>query len=409
LLIIFVFCFEQESNRRKAIQGYDVPRDPGGSTMNETVELLSSLVAIDSVNPELVPGGAGEAQIADFIANWLKRAGIEVIIDEPVSGRPNIVGIVRGTGGGRTLMLNAHTDTVGVTGMQQPYQPVVKDGCLYGRGAFDMKGGLAAILLAAVAAKQQRLRGDVILTAVVDEEHASIGTSSIIKHWHADGAILTEPTGLDICVAHKGFVWLEVETQGRSAHGSRPDLGIDAIAMMGKILVGLEQLGQFLRTAPGHPLLGTGSLHASLIRGGQELSSYPERCILSIERRTIPGETAQSVISDIYHICEQINADASLFTVEVRTILERVPFEISTHEPVVQIIHRQATRLLDRVPAYTSSWGWMDSAILATAGIPTVIFGPGGSGAHAAVEWGDLASIERCTKVLIATIEEFCR
>lgn len=376
--------------------------------MNDVVDLLSSLVAIDSVNPALVPGGAGEARIADFIANWLKSAGIEVIINEPVEGRPNVVGIVRGTGGGRTLMLNAHTDTVGVTGMKQPHQPVVKDGRLYGRGAFDMKGGLAAILLAAAAARRLHLRGDVILTAVVDEEHASLGTSSIIKRWHADGAILTEPTGLEICVAHKGFVWLEVETQGTSAHGSRPDLGIDAITKMGKVLVGLDRLGQSLHSGTRHPLLGTGSLHASLIRGGQELSSYPERCVLSVERRTLPGETAQSTANDITWICSQIHAEDPSFTAEVRVLMEQAPLEVSLHEPVVQIIHRQATRLLGHELAYTGFWGWMDSAILASAGIPAVIFGPGGSGAHAAVEWVDLASVEHCTNVLIATIEEFC-
>ncbi|HET8841134.1 MAG TPA: M20/M25/M40 family metallo-hydrolase, partial [Ktedonobacteraceae bacterium] len=248
----------------------------------------------------------------------------------------------------------------------------------------------------------------VILTAVVDEEHASLGTSSIIKRWHADGAILTEPTGLEICVAHKGFVWLEVETQGTSAHGSRPDLGVDAITKMGKVLVGLDQLGQSLKSGTHHPLLGNGSLHASLIRGGQELSSYPERCVLSIERRTLPGETAQSTANDITRICSQIHAEDPSFTTEVRVLMEQAPLEVSLHEPVVQIIHRQATRVLGHEPAYTGFWGWMDSAILASAGIPAVIFGPGGSGAHAAVEWVDLASVEHCTNVLIATIEEFC-
>src|SRR5579859_3808023 len=263
--------------------------------MNETTELLRQLVAIDSVNPDLVPGGAGEGNIARFVAEWLKRAGLEVIVDEVAPGRPNIVGIARGSGGGRSLLLNAHMDTVGVTGMERPHDPYIENNRLYGRGAFDMKGGLAAIMMAGATARRRGLRGDVIVTAVVDEEFASIGTEAIVRQWRADAAIVTEPTELDICTAHKGFAWFTVETQGVAAHGSRPDLGVDAIVEMGKVLVGLEELDLALRAASPHRLLGTGSVHASLIEGGQELSSYPERCTLSIERRTIPGETMQRV------------------------------------------------------------------------------------------------------------------
>src|SRR5579859_1203936 len=252
--------------------------------MSEITTLLQQLVAIDSVNPDLVPGGAGEREIAHFVANWLERAGVEVTLDEPKPGRPNVIGIVRGTGGGRSLLLNAHMDTVGVAGMERPHDPAVEGNRLYGRGAYDMKGGLAAAMIAVAQAKKLPLRGDVILTAVADEEYASIGTEAIVKQWRADAAIVTEPTELSLCVAHKGFVWLEINTQGIAAHGSRPDLGRDAIVKMGHILVSLEGLDRSLRDGPSHPLLGNGSLHASLIEGGQELSSYPERCILQIGR-----------------------------------------------------------------------------------------------------------------------------
>src|SRR6266568_5322280 len=274
--------------------------------MNEIASLLGELVAIDSINPDLVPGGAGEAAIARFVAHWLEQAGLAVEIDEPVPGRPSVVAIARGTGGGHSLMLNAHMDTVGVAGMERPHDPVVQGSRLYGRGAFDMKGGLAAIMFAAATAKNQQLRGDVILTAVSDEEYASMGTASIVKRWHADAAIVTEPTGLEICIAHKGFIWLEIETRGIAAHGSLPDLGVDAIVKMGKVLVGLEELDRTLRSHPTHPLLKSGSVHASLITGGQELSSYPERCMLSIERRTIPGEHQESVEAEIRGIFDRI-------------------------------------------------------------------------------------------------------
>ena len=376
--------------------------------MNEIATLLGELVAINSINPDLVPGGAGEAEIARFIANWLEQAGLDVEIDEPVPGRPSVVAIARGTGGGRSLMLNAHMDTVGVAGMERPHDPVVQDNRLYGRGAFDMKGGLAAIIFAAAAAKRQQLRGDVILTAVSDEEYASIGTASIVKRWHADAAIVTEPTGLEICIAHKGFNWLEIKTRGIAAHGSRPDLGIDAIVKMGKVLVGLEELDRSLRSAPSHYLLGSGSLHASLISGGQELSSYPERCVLSVERRTIPGETAQDVESQVRQILDQVAASDAAFKASLRTTLLREAFEVSRDEPIVQAVYRHATTILGQEADIIGATAWMDSAILSAAGIPTVIFGPGGEGAHAVVEWVDLEQVQRCVEVLVATAEEFC-
>ena len=376
--------------------------------MNEIVELLGQLVAIDSINPDLVPGGAGEGEIARFVANWLERAGLEVELDEPAPGRPSVVGVARGNGGGRSLILNAHMDTVGVAGMERPHDPVVKGNRLYGRGSFDMKGGLAAIMLAAAAAKKRGLRGDVILTAVSDEEYASIGTSSIVKRWHADAAIVTEPTGLDVCVAHKGFLWLEVETSGIAAHGSRPDLGVDAIAKMGKVLTGLEELDRLLRSNPSHRLLGSGSLHASLITGGQELSSYPERCLLSVERRTIPGETQASVESEMRKVFDQVGASDPAFKASLRTTLVRDAFEVSEDEPIVQVVRRQAAALLGREPAIVGATAWMDSAILSAAGIPTVVFGPGGEGAHAVVEWVDLEQVGRCVEVLVACAGEFC-
>ena len=377
--------------------------------MSETTELLRQLVAIDSVNPDLVPGGAGERNIARFVAEWLKRAGLEVIVDEVAPGRPNVVGIARGSGGGRSLLLNAHMDTVGVTGMQRPHDPFIENNRLYGRGAYDMKGGLAAIMMAGAAARRRGLRGDVIVTAVVDEEFASIGTEAIVRRWRADAAIVTEPTELDICTAHKGFAWFTINTKGVAAHGSRPDLGVDAIVKMGKVLVGLEELDLALRSASPHRLLGTGSVHASLIEGGQELSSYPERCTLGIERRTIPGENTRRIEAELPAIFARIAAHDPTFQASVTTGLTREPFEVSLQEPVAQTLLRQARRRLGREIAEVGGTGWMDSALLAAAGIPTVIFGPGGAGAHAVVEWSDLTQVEQCAEILAAVAEDFCQ
>jgi acetylornithine deacetylase len=376
--------------------------------MSAIVELLQQLVAIDSINPDLVPGGAGEAHIARFVAEWFAQAGLEVVWDEVAPGRPNVIGIARGTGGGRSLLLNAHMDTVGVTGMERPHEPFIENNRLYGRGAYDMKGGLAAIMTAGAWAKQQGLRGDVIVTAVVDEEYGSIGTESIVQHWRADAAIVTEPTELEICTAHKGFVWLDIETVGVAAHGSLPDLGVDAIVKMGKVLVELETLAATLQSTPPHRLLGNGSVHASLIHGGQERSSYPQHCSLSIERRTIPGETAQQVQAELSTILAHIATNDPTFQAKVTMGLVRDPFEISFDEPIVQTVLRQATRILGYEIPEGSMFGWMDSALLSAAGIPTVIFGPGGKGAHAIVEWSDLVQVERCAEILAATTEDFC-
>lgn len=376
--------------------------------MSETTDLLGRLVAIDSVNPDLVPGGAGEGEIAHFVANWLEDAGLEVTVRDVVAGRPNVIAVARGTGGGRSLLLNAHMDTVGGEGMERPYEPVLAGKRLYGRGAYDMKGGLATIMATGAAASRSRLRGDVIVAAVIDEEYASLGTGALVSDVRADAAIVTEPTGLDVCVAHKGFAWFAVETEGVAAHGSLPDLGVDAIVKMGRVLVEVEALEARLRAAPRHRLLGTGSLHASLIAGGQELSSYPRLCHLQIERRTIPGETLTVLEAEMAALLARIVSADPGCQVSATTLLARNPFEIAFDAPIVQTVTRHARAILGRSPAEIGSAGWMDSALLSEAGIPTVIFGPGGAGAHAAVEWSDLEQVEQALAILTMVARDFC-
>ncbi len=377
--------------------------------MDELQQLLIDLVAINSINPDLVPGAPGEAAIAVFIAGWLEAAGLEITIDEVMPGRPNVVGIARGTGGGRTLLLNGHVDTVGVAGMSAPFTPRIADGRLFGRGAYDMKGGLAACMMAAAEARKRSLRGDVIVTAVMDEEYAGLGTMAIAQRYQADGAIVAEPTELQLVVAHKGFVWLEVETQGVAAHGSRPHLGVDAIAKMGGFLVEVERLGQALSLRPGHPLLGAPSVHASLIHGGTEMSSYPARCLLSVERRTLPGETAESVEAELGAIIERLHQSDPAFRAVVRRGLVRSPLETPECADIVIAVRRAAEDSLGRSCDLTGVSFWTDAASLWAAGIPTVLFGPLGAGAHAAEEWVDLRSLEACLKIYLATATTFCR
>lgn len=372
-------------------------------------ELIGQLVAIDSTNPDLVPGGAAEEEIARFVATWLERAGLDVRLEDVAPGRPNVVAIARGTGGGRSLMLNAHLDTVGAGHMVEPFTPRRDGDRLHGRGAYDMKGSLAAIIAVAAEIAARPARGDLILTAVVDEEYASIGTQAIVERYQADAAIVTEPTALDLCVAHKGFVWMEIETTGVAAHGSRPEIGVDAIAKMGRVLLGIEALDQELRSRPTHPLLGSGSVHASLIEGGTELSTYPDCCRLSIERRTVPGETIGGVETEIGDLLDRATAADPQFASSFQTGLARQPFEVAEGEAIVQILHAHVAAETGHAPRLVGGLGWMDSALLAEAGIPTVVFGPAGDGAHATEEWVDVESVARCAQILLATAWEFCQ
>jgi acetylornithine deacetylase len=354
-------------------------------------DLTARLVAIDSVNPALIAGAAGERELADFVADWCQRAGLDVELVAPPE-RPSVLAVARGSGGGRSLMLNAHLDTVGVAGMDAPFEPLVENDRLYGRGSYDMKGALASILDA--AAKVENLRGDVVVTAVADEELASIGTVAVLERVRTDAAIVVEPTELKLAIAHKGFVGFELETHGVAAHGSRPQLGVDAIANMGPVLVALKHLDERLQDGARHPLVGPGSIHASLIEGGQEFSSYPARCLLSGERRTIPGETTEQVEREL----REIAGDA-----ELRLTVSRDPFEVAAGDPFAQLVGRIAD---ETEPVGVSFWA--DSGLIAASGIPTVLYGPIGDGAHAEVEWVDLDSLERVRDVVLRTAVEWC-
>ncbi len=368
--------------------------------MSELARLISELVRIESVNPSLDPTGSGEGEIAAFVADWMRGAGLEVTLQETAPGRPNVIGIRRGTGSGRSLMLNAHMDTVSLGGMTDALEPRVEGNQLFGRGAFDMKASLAAMMLAVADLGDEPMRGDVILTAVTDEEYASIGTQAIVRQYRADACVITEPTGLELTIAHKGFAWAEIETHGLAAHGSLPEVGIDAIAKMGPILTGIGELDRSLRAGTQHPLLKTGSLHASLIEGGTELSTYPDRCRVQIERRTIPGETDAIVEQQL----REMIGDGAELTMGI----SRQPFEIAPDAPFVTVAALVIEERLG-APAPVVAWGgWMDSALTSAAGIPTIVYGPTGEGAHADIEWVDLNSTQTCREIYAALARSWC-
>ena len=371
---------------------------------------LVRLVQINSVNPLLDPASPGEGEIARVTAVALNDVGLDTQTFEPEEGRVSVLGTLHGAGGGRSLMLNAHIDTVGVEGMADPFSATIESGRLYGRGSFDMKGAIAACIGAVKALVDGgvSLAGDVVVAGVADEEYSSIGTTDIIGRCRVDGAIVTEPTQLDLCLAHKGYVWLKVTTEGRAAHGSRFEEGVDANLRMGRVLSELEVLERALRTGEAHPLVGPPSLHAALLNGGTGVSTYAASSELHIERRTIPGETPEDVRQEIQRIVDRLQESDPTFKASVDAYFARDPFEVAPDAEIVGAVERAVQSVTGRAPRHVGDTPWMDAALLAAAGVETVVIGPAGAGAHATVEWVDVESVVRLAEILAEAAIEYC-
>lgn len=373
-------------------------------------QTLTDLVRINSVNPKFSGGTTDESAIAEHLDGVLRALGMEVVRYDAGPGRTSVVGRLRGTGGGHSLMLCGHIDTVGIEGMKAPLSGRVREGRLYGRGSYDMKGGVAACLAAVKALVREgaSLAGDIVFVGAADEEVASAGMSEVLKHVRTDAAIVTESTELQLCLAHKGFCWMEVEVEGRAAHGSRFEEGIDANMAMGRFLGRLDTLERALRKRTPHALVGPPSLHAAVILGGTGTSTYAASCRLEIERRTIPGETEASALAEIQTILDALAADDASFRARVRPLLARGTFEARRDSEIVESVHAAATEVLGAAPPIIGEPYWMDAALLADAGIETVVFGPTGAGAHAAREWVELDSVERVAATLARTAVRYC-
>lgn len=377
--------------------------------MDPVLHLLRDLIAIESVNPSLVPGGAGEADVAERVASALRHGGLDVEMAEVAPGRPNVVGVLEGRQPGRSLLFCGHTDTVGVEGMPAPFDPVERAGRLYGRGSQDMKSGVAAMVHAATLVAQQGglATGRLVVAAVVDEEHASIGAEALVADRVADGAVVTEPTALRVATGHKGFEWVEVETRGQAAHGSRPADGRDAVLHMGRVLSGLEQVNTRLAAAPPDPMLGTASLHASTIAGGRELSVYPDHCRLQFERRTLPGESDTVGLEEARAVLDELARTDTEFDGTARSLLSRPAYLVDSDAPVCRtLLDIWSARGGDRTTIGMSYW--TDAAILSRAGTPSVLFGPSGAGLHGVEEFVETDSVITCRDVLIELARDFC-
>ena len=372
-----------------------------------TLELLQELVRINSVNPMLEANAPGETQLAEFVRDWCDSRHLETQWIEPVKGRPSVIAIARGCGGGRSLMLNAHLDTVGVTGMIDPFTPRIEHGFLFGRGACDMKASLAVCLKTLERARYLQLSGDVILTAVSDEEHGSIGTEAVLEVCTADAAILTEPTGLELCVAHRGFAVFEIEITGKVSHSSQPELGINAINGLGWVLTEIEILNQKLEQREVHPLLGQGHAQATLVTGGSALFTSPAGAKVSLERRTLPGETRDVIETEVRNMLERIRNGHPQFEATWKISLHREPFSLELQTPVVQTASR-SMQSHGLEPKFVGAPYWMDSALIAAKGIPTVILGPTAHDLHGENERVDLAEIQTLERVLLSIVKDFC-
>ena len=368
----------------------------------DALALTEALIAIDSRNPRLVPHGPGESACAHFLAQVLSEWGFAVSIQEVAPGRPNVIARI-GPTGKSPLVLNGHLDVVGTEGMtHEPFVPTSDGDKLFGRGSTDMKAGIAAMCVAAArAAARGALASEIVIAAVCDEEFESIGTRALLAAGlRATGAIVTEPTRMAVCPAHKGFAWLEVAVHGHAAHGSRYEVGVDAVRHAGLLLASLDRFEHDVLTTRRHALLGRPSLHAAMIRGGTGWSTYAEHCVLHIERRTIPGETGAQVLQEVESIVAALAATREHFAATVQLVCAQPPSDLSVDAPLTQCVAVAAGINGVHAPIEGLSC-WTDAALFNAAGIPALCFGPGDiAHAHSAVEWVERSDVERATSVL---------
>jgi len=374
------------------------------------VRTLKKLVSVNSVNPDLSTDGVGELEIGLYIKKLLEALQISSELDYLSSTRLNVIGNIKGSGMGKSLMLNAHMDTVGIYGMEDPFSGNILNGKLYGRGAYDMKASIAAILAMVKALRDYniKLNGDVILAFVADEEYNSIGTKKLLEKYKTNAAIVTEPTDLAICLGHRGFGVYEISTIGKVAHGGNNREGIDANIKMGKILYELESLSKKLESKKGHPLLGNGSLHIPLIKGGESLFIYSGLCTIKLERRTLPGERESDVLTEIENIIKNLAKKDRSLKAKVRQTLWRNAYEVSQSADIVSMLKNSVTNVLGKKTQYIGHPWWEDSGLIGNCGIETVIIGPKGGGIHQETEWVDIKSVVDLSNILLQTAINYC-
>jgi len=362
--------------------------------MTRTEKLLAELIALPSVNPAFLPARhpcAGEKRIADFLASVAAKAGLEVEFQKVAPGRVNVIARLLPPGKiRRTILLAPHLDTVGADGTK--FIPQRKNGRLYGRGACDTKGSVAAMLSALCElanAKSRPLETEIVFAGLIDEEHAQAGSRALVKsRFKADLAIVGEPTKLQVVTTHKGSLWLELETHGKAAHGATPQFGKNAIHEMARIVDLLETDYAVQLRKRKHPLLGTATVNVGTISGGVQPNIVPYRCKITVDRRTLPGETDAGVQREIAAFLRARKLSTKISSSKLAPAL---PLETNPKLPLI----RQFLRSVRQSKPMGVDF-FCDAAVLSAGGIPSVVFGPGDvAQAHTADEWISLAELER--------------
>ena len=375
------------------------------------VKTLQQLVQINSVNPDLTEGAPGEVEIGSYIASCLSELKLKSKIETLAENRVNVTCLIKGSGSGPSLMINVHMDTVGVTGMSEPFSAKIEAGKLFGRGSYDTKAGIAATLtmVKAIVENKLRLEGDLLLAFVADEEYGSIGTERLLESYTTDSAIVLEPTNLDICLTHKGYGLFEFVTFGKEAHGGKPQQGIDANRNMGRIMAKLDTISEQLEQVTEHPLLGKPSMHIPTIKGGSEPFTYAAECRLQLERRTLPGETLEIILAEYQSIIDGLAGQDEKFQALVKVIMWRDPYQIDKQQEIVKRLTNAIKSTTGQKPDYIAHSWWEDSGLTGAAGIDTVILGPIGSGLHTTEEWVDLKSVQTLAECLLRVSRNYLR
>jgi len=382
---------------------------------SEIEKLVKDLVRI----PSHADVPTREKEVAEFLNEYLVSEGISSKLRAVQKGRPNVIAVLSGSGGGTRLMLNGHTDTVPAYDMDiPPFTPKVQNGRLYGRGALDMKGGLGAMAMALVGIRRSRIKlgGDLILTAVVGEEQKSEGMEDIVLHGpKADMAIVGEPTDLEIQPSHRGLEWLDVHFYGKAAHGGQADRGVNAILMASRFVQLVEQdLIPRIR-ARKSPYMLPPTLNLGVINGGQQPSSVADHCVIKMDRRWTPEENLQQVFEEFYDLFDKLKAEDPKFKAELKRdpsnmdTMTHVPNVVRVTHPIVRSLGNAVKSVTGKPAKITSFWGWTDAALMTHFGkTPSVVFGPGGAGAHARTEYVRTEDLAQCMRVYSQVALDIC-
>lgn len=375
--------------------------------VDDVVELASGMISIESHRDAPLR----ERPCADYIAGRFAAWGFQPQLAVVLEDRPNVYCTLKGSGGGQSLMLNGHTDTVPAYQMDFPaFKPFVKDGYLYGRGTSDMKGPLACMMVAMRLLRDLEvpLRGDLLFAGVINEEDRSEGTEYLVAHGpHADRCVVGEPTSLEIMAGHRGLEWLEFTFQGKAAHGGTPEKGINAISMAARFIRMVEDTLMPKLKKRIHPVIGSAVMNFGVIRGGTQPSSVADQCILQLDRRYIPQEPLEQVLNEYQQILDALAAENPTFKASMKRMesnmatLDHLAMEIPLEDPLVTTLEAVLEHLQGKPPRISAFGGWTDASLISNyAKIPTLVFGPGDlSVAHSP---GERVSIEELRLATLA-------